>query len=78
MAAYLADGHGQAPIPKAYSIIGFLITAKKGAQPELIPVDLNNGNGAIAFGKEGKPVTILIMLADDFMKLLAGKLSTLW
>ena len=53
----------------------FEINAVKGDVPELISVDLKNGNGKITMGKEGTPDCTFVMLDEDFMKLVAGKLK---
>ena len=53
----------------------FELRKSKADKPEVITVDLKNGNGAITFGKEGKADATFIMLDDDFMKLFAGKLK---
>ena len=66
---------GAGVVAKVGAVYHFELRENKGAQPEVITVDLKNGNGAIAFGKEGKPDATFIMLDDDFMKLFAGKLK---
>ena len=54
-------------------IYHFEISAKKGDTPEVISVDLKNGNGKITIGKEGTPDCTFVMLDEDFMNLVAGK-----
>ena len=53
----------------------FEISAKKGDTPEIISVDLKNGNGKVTLGKEGTPDCTFVMLDEDFMKLVGGKLK---
>ena len=51
----------------------FEISVKKGDAPEIISVDLKNGNGKITIGKEGTPDCTFVMLDEDFMNLVSGK-----
>ena len=70
----LAD-QGAGVVAKVGAVFHFELREKKGAQPEIITVDLKNGNGDIVFGKQGKADATFVMLDDDFMKLFAGKLK---
>ena len=66
---------GAGVVAKVGAVYHFELRASKGDQPEIITVDLKNGNGAIAFAKEGKADATFVMLDDDFMKLFSGKLK---
>ena len=70
----LAD-QGAGVVAKVGAVYHFELREKKGDKAEIITVDLKNGNGAIAFAKEGKADATFIMLDDDFMKLFSGKLK---
>ena len=57
---------GAGVVAKVGAVFHFELRAKKGDKPEIITVDLKNGNGAIAFEKTGKADATFIMLDDDF------------
>ena len=69
------ESQGAAVVAKVGAVYHFELRANKQAQPEVITVDLKNGNGKITFGKEGKADATFVMLDDDFMKLFQGKLK---
>ena len=66
---------GEGIVKQVGCLYHFEISAKKGDTAELISVDLKNGNGKITMGKEGTPDCTFVMLDEDFMKLVAGKLK---
>ena len=67
--------HGAAIVAKVGAIYLWEIREKKGGDPEFITVDLKNGNGKITMGKGDRPDATFVMLDDDFMKLVNGKLK---
>ena len=71
----LLETQGAGVVAKVGAVYHFELRASKADKPQVITVDLKNGNGNIAFGKEGKADATFVMLDDDFMKLFAGKLK---
>eukprot|EP00806_Schmidingerella_arcuata_P005749 Macronucleus_6232.p2 GENE.Macronucleus_6232~~Macronucleus_6232.p2 ORF type:complete len:117 (+),score=56.35 Macronucleus_6232:1-351(+) len=71
----LLESQGAGVVAKVGAVYHFEMRAAKGDKPEIITVDLKNGNGAITFGKEGKADATFIMLDADFVKLFQGKLK---
>lgn len=66
---------GAQVVAKVGCVYHFELREKKSDKPELVTVDLKNGNGKITMGKEGKADATFIMLDADFMKLVDGKLK---
>ena len=66
---------GASVVAKVGAVYHFEMRKAKGDKPEIITVDLKNGNGNIVFGKEGKADATFIMLDADFVKLFEGKLK---
>ena len=69
------EKQGAAVVAKVGAVFHWELRAKKGDAPTYVTIDLKNGNGKVAMGKEGKADATFIMLDDDFMKLTAGKLK---
>ena len=67
--------HGAEICKKVGAVYLWEFREKKGADPVFITVDLKNGSGKITPGKEGRPDCTFVMLDDDFMKLVNGKLK---
>ena len=66
---------GAGVVAKVGAVFHFEMRMAKKDKPEIITVDLKNGNGNIVFGKEGKADATFIMLDADFVKLFAGELK---
>ena len=66
---------GAGIVSKVGAVYLWELRAKKGDEPVFVTVDLKNGNGKITMGKEGRPDATFVMLDDDFMKLVNGKLK---
>ena len=73
--APMLETQGAAVVAKVGCVYHFELRKSKADKPEIITVDLKNGNGKIDFSKVGKADATFIMLDDDFMKLFAGKLK---
>ena len=73
--APLLETQGAAVVAKVGAVYHFELRASKDSAPEVITVDLKNGNGKISFTAEGKPDATFIMLDGDFINLYAGKLK---
>ena len=71
----ILEKSGAGIVKQVQCVYHFEIAQKKGDKPELISVDLKNGNGKITFGKEGTPDCTFVMLDADFMSLVSGKLK---
>ena len=69
------ETQGAGVVAKVGAVYHFELRKSKADKPEIITVDLKNGNGKIAFAKEGKADATFIMLDDDFIKLFSGKLK---
>ena len=67
--------HGEQVVKQVGCVYHFEIAQKKGDKPEIISVDLKNGNGKVTFGKEGTPDCTFVMLDADFMSLVSGKIK---
>mgnify|MGYP000580837149 CR=1 FL=1 len=73
--APLLESQGASIVAKVGAAYHFELRAKKGDQPTYVTVDLKSGNGKITVGKEGRADATFVMLDDDFMKLVGGKLK---
>ena len=62
-------------VAKVGCVYHFEMRAQKADKPTYITLDLKNGNGKIAFAKEGTPDCTFVMLDADFMTLVSGKLK---
>ena len=67
--------HGAEVVKKVGCVYHFELRAKKGDKPTYITLDLKNGNGKIAEGKEGKADCTFVILDADFMALSQNKLK---
>ena len=66
---------GAGIVQKVGAVYLWELREKKGGDPVFVTVDLKNGNGKITMGKEGRADATFVMLDDDFMKLVNGKLK---
>ena len=73
--APLLEKQGAEVVAKVGAAFHFEFREKKADKPTYVTVDLKSGNGKITIGKEGKADATFVMLDDDFMKLVEGKLK---
>ena len=73
--APMMDTHGAAIVAKVGAVYHFELRKAKADKPEIVTLDLKNGTGKISMEKVGKADATFIMLDDDFMKLVGGKLK---
>ena len=71
----LLEKQGAAIVKQVGCVYHFELRAKKDDQPQIVSVDLKNGNGKIVFAKEGTPDCTFVMLDADFMDLVSGKIK---
>ena len=71
----LLEKHGAAIVKQIGCLYHFEIRENKDTKPEIITVDLKNGNGKVTFAKDGTPDCTFVMLDADFMDLFTGKIK---
>merc|ERR1711912_15309 len=69
------DTLGKDIVKKVGASFIFELRPKKGAAPKYWTINLKDGNGFVKEGKHGKIDATFIMLDDDFVNLVAGKLN---
>ena len=69
------EKEGKGVVAKVGAVYHFELKADKNAKPEIVTVDLKNGNGKITLGKEGTADATFTMVDADFMALVGGKLK---
>ena len=66
---------GAAAVKKVGAVFHFEIAESKGKEPVVWTVDLKNGNGSIAEGKQGKADATFALVDNDAVDLFSGKLN---
>ena len=66
---------GAAAVKKVGAVFHFEIAESKGREPVVWTVDLKNGNGSIAEGKQGKADATFALVDNDAVDLFSGKLN---